>query len=521
MAEEQEGYLDQLKNLWAKLNTRAKIIIISAIILLIITFFILIFWGTQATYNPLFTNLNSQDAAAIVNRLKEQNISYRLTDDGSTIMVPANNVHEIRLEMAGEGLPTQGVVGFEIFNNSQFGTTDFERKVNYYRAVGGELSRSIKTMNGVAYARVQITAPKESLFVEEERSASASVLLKLDTGFQIKSDHVNSIANLVASSVQGLPRENVTIVDTAGNLLSSLAGRDTNNQVSMEQSEMRNSFENGLRSDLHTMLTKVLGPDNFAIQVRAKLNFDQKEVESKTYTPVVDDEGIVRSEEIEEEVYEGDSSAAMGVPGTESNIPQYEQEAGNGQNTSNYEKTNTITNYEINEKLERYVYSVGDLERLSVSIILDNSVSNDTVRKIENSVKAAIGYDQTRGDQINVSSMAFDDSLEQEMSEAEASAQAASRRKMYIYAALIALTLIIITVIIVILRRSTATEYMPGEKLDYTVGQELEGRSVEEEEDKLTEEQKKRKKMRKELEDVVTQQPEDIAQLLKNWLIEE
>src|SRR6056297_2989297 len=295
-------YIQNIKELWGNLDNKAKIMIGAGTVLMLVVFGYLIVSGDSTVYTPLYTDVVQEDAGKIVNSLKEKNIPYRLTNNGSTIEVPEAQVHQARIDLASEGLPHQGVVGFEIFDQSNFGTTDFERKVNYYRAIGGELSRSIRVMRGVDYAKVQITAPKDSIYLDEERSASASVLIQLDSGYRMNSAQISSITNLVASSVQDMSPSNVTVIDTSGNLLSAESnGNNMNSQISQENMEVQNNFEQGLEEDLKRLLTKVLGPDNFSVNVSAKLNFDQREVESKTYTPVADGEGIIRSEEVIEE----------------------------------------------------------------------------------------------------------------------------------------------------------------------------------------------------------------------------
>ncbi|MFW6287677.1 MAG: flagellar basal-body MS-ring/collar protein FliF, partial [bacterium] len=295
-----DPYKKQFRELWEKLDTRARIII-GAVLVAIVFFMIFMVFMTGGTqYTTLFSNLTARDANSIVQRLEESNISYQLEDNGRTIQVGSDVVHNVRLEMAGEGLPSQGVVGFEIFDQSSFGTTDFERQVNFYRALGGELSRSIQGITAVEYARVQITAPKESIFVQEEQPAEASVLLKIIPGYSLNQSQVRAISNLVASSVQGLEDNNVTVVDTDGNLLTSNIDQENNSysdQHTMRQFEIESEFANGLKQDLRTVLSRVLGPDNYTLQVKAKLNFDQREVESKEYSPVVGDEGIARSRE--------------------------------------------------------------------------------------------------------------------------------------------------------------------------------------------------------------------------------
>ena len=455
MGEWLQEYIDQLKGLWEKLNKRAKIIIAVSVLGVILALSFLVIWSGGSSYKPLFSQLNPQDADAIIDRLDEKGTEYKLAENGSTIMVPASTVYKTRLEMAGEGLPNQGVVGFEIFDQSQFGTTDFERKVNYYRAISGELTRSIQSMDNIEFARVQITAPKESLYIEEEKPAEGSVLLKLNPGFNINQKKVNAISNLVASSVQGLKSENVTIVDTSGNLLTTDNGRGSkpsNSQLTMNQFQIQREFEKELKTDLRSMLTKVVGPGNFTVQVNASLNFDQKEVQTKTYSPVVDDKGIVRSKEKHTEKQQGSTERTGGESGVSSNNPQYTQyQSSDEGESSTYESSDEITNYEINEKIQKQVYSPGKVENLSVSVMLNSTDDEEMVNKIKDSVQAAIGYDSERNDKVTVTSLNFDKSLEQEVAKAQSAQAAAKTKRMYIYSGLIALILILLFTAFIVL----------------------------------------------------------------------
>ncbi len=525
MGEWFQEFFRQLKDMWQKLGNRAKIIIAVGASGVIIALITLIVWNSGTNYQALFNNLHPQDANAIVNKLEEKSISYKLDNNGTTIMVPQDEVYKLRIEMAGEGIPAQGVVGFEIFDQTKFGTTDFERKVNLYRALGGELSRSIQAMDAIEFARVQITAPRESLYIEEEQAAEGSVLLKLSAGYQLSRNQVNAISNLVASSVQGLSPDRVTIVDTAGNLLAAERGDTTfgSNSLSYSQFEIQQQFEEGLKSDLQAMLTKVLGPDNFAVQVHAKLNFDQREVESKTYSPVVDDNGIIRSKEEHAEKYQGDDGAAEGAPGTESNIPQYQVETDINEN-GNYEKTDIITNYEINEKIERHKYAPGSIEKISVAVMINREMNEEELQKIEESIKAAIAYNPERNDIVNVHNLNFDTSLEKEMAEAMKASDAADKRKMYIYAGLIAFILILLLIIFIVVRRSTISEtvdYPNGQRVDMIVGDEETEKEIAISSEELSPEEKKRRKMKDELKELVGDQPKEIADILKGWLTEE
>lgn len=511
MAEIFAKYKEELQNMWQKLNKSVQILIIILTILMAGLFGYLIFRGASNNYQPLFTNLTTEDTAAIVERLDENNVEYQLGGNGNTILVPESEIYRLRLDMASAGLPDQGVVGFEIFDNSEFGTTEFERRVNYYRALGGELSRSIQSIAGIEFARVQITPPEESLFLDEEKSATASVVVKLKTGYKMSAEQVNAVKNLVASGVQNLPLAEVTVVDTNGNLLSQ-PSRNNDGQWSNPQNfAMQKEFESSLKNDLTRMLTKVLGPNNFAIQVNAKLNFDQRQEESKIYSPVVDDNGIIRSQETSAESQE--NGAAGGAPGTDTNIPQY-QGAGTAEGSS-YESENTVTNYEINERIEKRVYAPGEVERLSVSVMIDQETEEETVEQIRNAVGAAIGYSEARGDILNITSIAFDDSLETAAEEALQAQQAAERRQMYIYGGLILLVLILTAALIIYLYRKK-----PAVETDDQV--DLSG--VEDEEIDLFEpsaDQRKSAKVKNELENMIHSDPENAAKLIRSWLVDE
>jgi flagellar M-ring protein FliF len=514
MAEIFAKYKEELSTLWKKLNKTIQLLIILLTVLMSLVFAYLIFRGSSVNYQPLYADLSTSDSAAIVERLEENGVKYKLGGQGNTILVPEDDIYRLRLNLAAAGLPDQGVVGFEIFDQSSFGTTEFERKVNYYRALGGELGRSVQSISGISYSKVQITPPQESLFLAEERSATASVLVELEPGFRMSQSQIEAVRNLVASGVQDLPLEEVTIVDTNGNLLSnnnSAAGEGVNPQNFV----FRKEFEASLKNDLNSLLTRVLGPNNFVVEVYADLNFDQRQAESKTYTPIVDENGIVRSEEVSTQSQQG-SSGAQGVPGTDTNIPQYQ--AGAEAESETYESENRITNYEINERIEQHVYAPGDVEKLSVSVMVDQTTDEERLAQIRSAVAAAIGYDQDRGDILNIAAVNFDNSLQEEAEAARESQAAAERRRMYIYGALIAFVLLISAGLIIYLVRRNGIQTQSGTNLDM---------SVEDNEDELESlfqpdrEQRKEAHMKRELEQMIHSDPENAAKLIRSWLLDE
>ncbi|MFW5999114.1 MAG: flagellar basal-body MS-ring/collar protein FliF [Halanaerobiaceae bacterium] len=520
MAEWIRQYFDQLYSLWDNLDRKAKVIIAASLVSVLFALGFLIFSGRGSEYQPLFNQLNSRDAGEIVDVLEEEEVPHQLSNDGSTIEVPSEDVHRTRLMVAGEGLPAQGVVGFEIFDESQFGTTDFERRVNFYRAIGGELSRSIQNMGPVEYSRVQISPPEESLFSQEEKAAEASVLLQLRSGYELEKSQVKAIRNLVASSVQDLRAKDVTVVDSGGNLLSAGLDEDEDEQFSStNQFEVQRSFEQGLKEDLETMLSRVLGPENFSIQINARLNFDEREVETESYSPEEDDEGIARSRQEKTESYRDSDAEEGGAPGTESNIPQYQEDEEQELEDGEYTKSDITTNYEIDKKIEKQAYAPGELQRLSVSVIVSDSVSGDDREVLEDSVQAAVGYSEDRGDRISVTSMEFDDSLEQEIEAARSASEEAQMRKNYLYGGLIAfVALVLAGTILFLSRRSSGEEEERGREVDMVV----EGEQAEETTGPaLSEEEKKRMELKEKLQKQISEQPEEVAQLVKSWLMEE
>lgn len=528
MADWLKEYMGQLKDVWLKLNKKTKIIIGTITIGVFLAFIMLILYGSGSQYQTLFNHLDPKDADSIMKELDEQGIDYQLLDSGKTIAVPANIVHKTRLNMAGAGLPTQGVVGFEIFDQSRFGTTDFERNVNYYRALGGELSRSIQAMDAVEYAKVQITAPKDSIFIAEERGAEASVLLKLIPDYQISQQQIKAMVNLVASAVQGLGAESVTIVDTAGNLLSSYLEEEDDEETSifdqeltLNQFELQNRLSTEIRNDLRALLTRVLGPDNFTVQVKAKLDFDRRQRESRTFQPVVDDQGIIRSQEEHRENYTGTITGSGGVPGTTSNVPQYQTVDGE-EEAGSYSSSDIITNYEINEIVERHVYSPGNIKNISTAVIINNAMPEEDLEKIRSAVQAAVGFDSERGDTLAVTSLNFDNSIEEEISNAQMAEAAAQRNKMLIYAGLISLIFIAILVFLFISRlQSKRDKEMDKNAIDYIIDEDLDEQIAVTAETELSEEQKKRKKIREELTELVNEKPEEVTEIIKSWLIDE
>jgi len=377
--------------------------------------------GGEERYRVLFSNLTVEDAAAVVEKLKEQRVPYRLEREGTVISVPAGRVYEVRLALAGEGLPRGSGVGFEIFDKQSFGTTDFVQRLNYQRALQGELARTIAQFQQVRSARVHIAEPKESVFIEEERPPSASVAVQLRGRQKLSGGQIKAIVNLVAAAVPGLTPEHITVVDTNGRLLYRGEGEEEG-AVTAGRLEYRFRLEEALRRKVETLLEEVVGAGRARARVTAEIDFDRVQLTEEVYDP----EGqVVRSEQLTtEEEFQG-ADQAKGIPGVKGELATYAgKEEGGGPLGGTHRRNSTTRNYEISKKVRQVVGGGGGVRRLSVAVMVDGTYerqrddkgatvmrfqprSKEELADLAKIVKNAIGYDPERGDQVEVVCMPF------------------------------------------------------------------------------------------------------------------
>lgn len=401
----------------------------------------LILWSGRPDYQVLFANLAPDDAGAIVARLKSHHIPYEIQGDGTLIMVPAKDVYEQRLELAGQGLPQGAGVGFEIFDRTNLGMTDFVQRVNYQRALQGELARTIMEMSEVQQARVNIVLPEKSLFVDRSTRATASVILKLSSGRMLSREQVGAITHLVASSVEGLHPEDITVVDTQGRLLSAPDDGSETGGVSGSRLDYQRELERGLENRVQSMMDRVLGPGKAVARVAVSLNLEQKETTSQKYDP---DSQVARSEQRTEEQSSSGTGGNGGIPGVSSNVPGQPKAAAVATSRGEDKRQSSTVNYEINKVVEKTVDPVGTIKRLSVAVLIDGTYGNpqggsgpgkyiprtpEEMKKYEEIIKNAVGYNQQRGDQIDVENVAFNDSA---MRQDDKAMEAAAKRDFYL-----------------------------------------------------------------------------------------
>jgi flagellar M-ring protein FliF len=377
-------------------------------------------WSNQENYQVLYNNLTPEDGGAIVSKLKEQHIPYQVESHGTIIMVPAEKVYEVRLALAAEGIPRGGNVGFEIFDATDFRTTKFVQELNYRRALQGELARTINQFEEVRTSKVFIVIPKESLFVEESKPASASIQLDLKTS--LPPGKLAAIIHLVASAVEGLDPEQVTVVDTKGRVI--FKGGDTGSTtalVSNTQLEYTREVEDEIRKNVQSMLEGIVGVGKAIVRVNAEIDFDRitlNEEEYDSYAPVVRS-----TRNIEETTSSREGALKTGETLINQRRGVVPPPTGAQQTKT---KKDIVTNYEINKITRTILKPAGTINRLSVAAVIDGTYSvvtredgtiqknyiprtEEELKKFEDIVKRAMGYSEDREDQVSVSSIAFAD----------------------------------------------------------------------------------------------------------------
>ena len=412
-------------------NPRIPLIVAGSAAVAIIVAMVL--WAKAPDYRTLFSNLSDQDGGAIVTQLTQMNIPYRFTEGSGAIEVPADKVHELRLRLAQQGLPKGGAVGFELLDQEKFGISQFSEQVNYQRGLEGELARTIETLGPVKRARVHLAMPKPSLFVREQKSPSASVTVNLEPGRALDEGQISAVVHLVSSAVAGLPPGNVTLVDQGGHLLtqSNTSSRDLNDA----QLKYASDVEGRIQRRIESILSPIVGNGNVHAQVTAQLDFANKEQTEEQYRPNGDaSQAVLRSRQLNESEQIG-SGYPGGVPGALSNQPApanaapistppaNQQNAQNTQTTNNTNSNvprntqrNETSNYEVDRTIRHTKLNVGDVQRLSVAVVVNYRalpdgkplpLTTEQMKQIEDLTREAMGFSDKRGDTLNVVNSPF------------------------------------------------------------------------------------------------------------------
>ncbi|UQY44187.1 flagellar basal-body MS-ring/collar protein FliF [Mixta hanseatica] len=408
-------------------NPRFVFIILAAAFISVIV--ALLFWAKSPDYRVLYSNISDEDGGAIVAQLTQMNVPYSFQEGGGAIMVPADRVYEARLKLAQQGLPKRGQVGFELLDQEKFGLSQFNEQINYQRALEGELARTIEKLGPVRSARVHLAIPKQTLFVREQKSPSASVTLDLNAGRLLDAGQVNAISWLISSAVPGLNADNVTLVDQRGNLLTQRGAQ----AIQTNQLKYISEIEADYRQRIQAILAPVVGAANVKTQVTAQVDFTTHEQTAEQYQPNSAPEKMaIRSRQINSSE-QGSKAGPGGVPGALSNQPPVPTSAPIDQPPATDKpqagadgaaiptlpfsrQKDETTNYELNRTLIHTKRSPGTIERLSVAVVVNYqpdeegkpvALSKEQMEQIQALVKEAMGYSSERGDSLNVVNSLF------------------------------------------------------------------------------------------------------------------
>ena len=419
MPEKARAFLKQLTDFWASLPTPKRIALVTVVTAVLIGVMAISVLSSRETYGTLYSELATEDAAAIVEKLKTAQVPYRIEGGGTMIQVPEERIPGLRLELASAGLPHGGSVGFEIFDRSKIGATEFEQQVNLRRALEGELARSVMSIDGVKSARVHLVLPERRLFAAREESASASVVVKLENAHNFGRKEVAAVVHLVAAAVPTLSKDRVSVVSTEGVTLhrptSDTQGGGDLADLNAEQARV---MAGQLETEAQSQLERVLGPGNADVRVNLWLDNAAREKTEELYEPT---KTALRSEhKVEEGVANGDAGVA-GVPGAKTNLPDAagegpvaeEKPAGGAGGGAVRSQTR---NWEVQKVVQKTTTPAGDIRRLSVAVLLNGRYSHkgvfaaiapEEVKALEETVKRAVGFNQERGDTVTVQATKF------------------------------------------------------------------------------------------------------------------
>ena len=426
-----------------------KAVTIAAVLALVIGGYFFATWASKPSYSILFNNLSAKDASAIVESLQKAGTSYELANDGQTVLVPQDQVNELRLSLSSEGLPGDAGTGYALLDQQGITTSDFMQQTNYQRALEGELSATIKSIQGVEAATVHLVIPKKDVFAEEQDKPTASVLVASSSTQPLSADQVQSIVHLVASSVEGLDPTQITVAGADGKILSTGGGAAIGTGGDSGTEAQTVAFQNRMNSSLQTMLDSVVGRGNSSVVTTAVLDFDQTQTTKKTFNS--DPSVPALSEQTNREAYNSAENCAGGVLGPD-NIagPGCGPAAGGASaGTGQYENSSTVRNNAINETQEVRKSAPGGVQRLTVAVLLNsNAAGTIDPAQVQQLVTAAAGIDNTRGDTVAVSAMPFDQSAaqaaQQALSAAAAAAQEAKQMSLIKTGALGAIVLVLL-----------------------------------------------------------------------------
>lgn len=417
--------MDSIKQLLDRLTRKQKLTIVLVAALVVAGLISFRNWSRERDFKPLYTGLSQEDAAAVLAKVRESGTEFRLGDGGAAVLVPSAKVAEVRLQLAAGGIPRSGRIGFELFDKTNFGTSDFGEQVNYHRAIEGELERSVMALSDVEQARVHVTFAKDSIFLESRQPAKASVLVKLKPGGKLSPENVTAICQLTASAVEGLQPDAVSVVDMRGNVLSRprRPSSPDDPEPSSAALEYRQQIERDLVTKINATLDPLLGANKFRAAASVECDFTSGEQSEETFDPA---KSVMVTSQRTEDI--SGVNSASGVPGTASNLPR--PTARPGASSGGVTRRTENVAYQSSRLVRRVKLPQGNVKHLSVSVLVDHTIrwegtgpkakriieapSAEKLKAIHDLVAGVIGLSPERNDQLIVEALPFEATLNAE-----------------------------------------------------------------------------------------------------------
>ncbi|GAB6072306.1 flagellar basal-body MS-ring/collar protein FliF [Venenivibrio stagnispumantis] len=524
---EKQNYIEKIKAFFQdKQKVKYLLIGLGGLFLAVILFIVASNFIKNKDYAVLYSNLSPDDAGNVLTVLSQENIPYKLEGNGTIILVPKDKVYDTRLKLAAKGLPSGKVVGFEIFEEPKMGTTQFQENVNYIRAIEGELVRTIKQIDAVMDAKVNIAMPKDSIFVREEDQPKASVIIKLYPDKDLTKEQVKAIVFLVSHAVPKLTPENVTVVDNRGRVLSDLIDENKDIESGNSIADIKRKLEKQIEKDIQSMLAKAVGPERVVVKASVELETGKMAQKDEIYDP--DKVAVVSERKIKESETENPQTINA-PPGTPTNVPPVMNVPVFSGGTKQKEKSDITTNYDVSKSVIESKKPIFNIKKISVGVMIDGRYkevkdqngnitlqfeprTQQELQSYENLIKSAIGFDQNRGDQVTVISVPFE-------AEKPAIVKEETSKTLWFLLAGVGLLFLVLIGLIIFLLRAKKKKEQPTTIL---AQQQL----LEEQLETLRKEEKEIVSFETEpnyikLIEVAKENPQLIANLISKWLKEE
>lgn len=488
-------------------------------------------WASKPNYTPLFSNLAPSDASAITDKLAAKKEPYKLTDGGTTILVPPKDVYQLRIDLSSEGLPTGGVSGYSLLDKQGITSSEFQQNVAYQRALEGELTKTIEAIDGVNAAVVHLVIPKQDVFTSDDTKASASVLVKTPANKPLTTEQVQAVVHLVSSSVQDLSPDNVTVADSGGHVLTApgmVAGEGAGSSMRAEQTA---AYQDRVAQAVQDMLSPVVGAGHAVVRVSADIDYDSKTTQSERYVAPEDPNVPPLSESTSKETYTGNGTPSGGVLGPDNiAVPN------GADGSTDYSKEEATRNNAVGRVVEQVETAPGAVKRMSVAVLLDEKAAGSVdTAQVQQMVANAAGTDTARGDTVSVSTMPFDETAQQQAKkELAAAAKAKDRDTLKGYVKDIVLVVVGLLALFLGLRRARKSQrtsvLSPTERLELDEARRLlalQAAQTEPEPAAVTAGTSPAAPaaahaiptdVTSQLGELVERQPEEVAQLLRGWL---